>query len=146
MSKPKEIVICGAGVIGLCCAHYLRARGHEVTVVERGPEDRDGCSFGNAGMIVPSHFTPLAAPGMTALALKWMFDAKSPFYVRPRLSASLIGWGLRFMLAANEDHVARAAPVLRDLSLASRALFDELAATTGNEFGLVTRGLLMLCK
>lgn len=148
MSSPtsRHVVVCGAGIIGLCCAHFLRARGHEVTVIDRAPEDRDGCSFGNAGMIVPSHFIPLAAPGMTSLALKWMFDSKSPFYIRPRLSADLISWGLRFMRAANADHVARAAPVIRDLSLASRALYEELAGQTANDFGLTCRGLLMLCK
>ncbi|MBL9189219.1 MAG: FAD-dependent oxidoreductase [Opitutaceae bacterium] len=144
--KSKRVVILGAGVIGLCCARELVARGHRVTVVERLPEDRDGCSFGNAGMIVPSHFIPLAAPGMTARALKWMFNRKSPFYIRPRLSAELIGWGVRFMRAANADHVARCAPVLRDLSLASRALYEQLADETDNDFGLVRRGLLMLCK
>ena len=97
-------------------------------------------------MIVPSHFIPLAAPGMTALALKWMFDSKSPFYIRPRLSLDLITWGLRFMRAANAEHVARSAPVLRDLSLASRALYEQLADETKNDFGLVRRGLLMLCQ
>jgi len=142
----NHIVICGSGIIGLCAAYYLRLRGHEVTIVERGPEDRDGCSFGNAGMIVPSHFIPLAAPGMTALALKWMFDSKSPFYVRPRLSASLISWGVRFMRAANQAHVERSAPLIRDLSLASRALFEELAALGDDDFGLTKRGLLMLCR
>ena len=142
----RHVLICGAGVIGLSCAYALRQRGCEVTVVDRSPEDRDGCSFGNAGMIVPSHFIPLAAPGMTKLAFKWMFDAKSPFYVRPRLSADLIAWGVRFMRAANADHVTRAAPLIRDLSLASRALYEQLADATHNEFGLVRRGLLMLCK
>ncbi len=141
----KRVVIVGAGVIGLCCAHFLRARGHHVTVVDRHPESRDGCSFGNAGMIVPSHFIPLAAPGMTSLALKWMFNPKSPFYIRPRLSLDLITWGLRFMRAANPDHVARSAPLLRDLSLASRALYEQLAETHADDFGLVKRGLLMLC-
>jgi D-amino-acid dehydrogenase len=50
------------------------------------------------------------------------------------------------MRAANADHVARAAPVIRDLSLASRALYEELADQTQNDFGLTRRGLLMLCK
>ncbi len=145
-TRSQRVVICGAGIIGLCCARSLRARGHDVTVIERAPEDRDGCSFGNAGMIVPSHFIPLAAPGMTTLALKWMFDAKSPFYIRPRLSVDLITWGLRFMRAANADHVTRSAPVIRDLSLASRALYEQLAEETANDIGLIQRGLLMLCK
>ncbi len=144
--KPKRVVVLGAGVIGLCCARELAARGHRVTVVERLPENRDGCSFGNAGLIVPSHFIPLAAPGMTTLALKWMFDRKSPFYIRPRLSLDVLTWSLRFMRAATPDHVARCAPVLRDLSFASRELYEQLADEAANDFGLVRRGLLMLCK
>src|SRR6185436_19341475 len=146
MAAAKHIVICGAGVIGLCCAYYLRERGHAVTIIERGPPERDACSFGNAGMIVPSHSTPLAAPGMVAQGLKCMFNAKSPFYLRPRLSGDLASWCWRFMRAANAAHVARAAPLLGDLQLASRALFVELAQRTNNEVGLVQRGLLLLCK
>ena len=59
----KHVLICGAGAVGLCCALFLRERGYQVTVIERDSAGADGCSFGNAGMIVPSHFTPLAAPG-----------------------------------------------------------------------------------
>jgi D-amino-acid dehydrogenase len=117
-----------------------------VTVVERNAASRDGCSFGNAGMIVPSHFVPLAAPGMVKLGLKWMLNPESPFYIKPRWDADLFDWSFKFWKAANAEHVRRSAPLLRDLSFASRAMFEELAAQNGNEFGLVTRGLLMLCK
>jgi len=141
----KHILIIGGGVIGLCTAHYCQARGHRVTVVERAPQQRDGCSYGNAGMVVPSHFIPLAAPGMVRLGLKWMWNPESPFYVKPRLSWDLLSWGWRFWRAANARRVARAAPLLRDMQFASRALFEELAAQ-GHEFGLVTKGLVMLCK
>jgi len=116
----KRVVVIGAGVVGLCTAYYCARRGFEVTVIERNGARRDGCSFGNAGMIVPSHFVPLAAPGMVALGLKWMWQPASPFYIKPRLDAGLLDWGIRLWRAANAEHVRRSAPLLRDLSLGSR--------------------------
>ncbi|HXD00866.1 MAG TPA: FAD-dependent oxidoreductase [Verrucomicrobiae bacterium] len=142
----KHILIIGGGVAGLCTAYYCAQSGFKVTVVERKSPQRDGCSFGNAGMIVPSHFVPLAAPGAVSLALKWMWNPASPFYVKPRLDAELFSWGLKFWRAATTAHVRRSAPLLRDLALASRASFEEFAALPENEFGLVKKGLLMLCK
>ncbi len=140
----KKIIIIGAGAIGLSCALHCARKGHRVTVIERNDALRDGCSFGNAGMIVPSHFVPLAAPGMVKLGLKWMLNPQSPFYIKPRLDVDLFDWGFKFWRASNAEHVRRSAPLLRDLSFASRALFEELAVQ--NEFGLLTRGLLMLCR
>ena len=142
----RRVVIIGGGVIGLCVAHYALRRGHRVTVLERGACDHDSCSLGNAGLIVPSHFVPLAAPGMVAQGLKWMWNPESPFYVKPRLDRELISWGLKFWQAATPARVRASAPLIRDLSFASRACFEELAALPGFDFGLEKRGLLMLCK
>jgi D-amino-acid dehydrogenase len=138
----KQVTIIGAGVIGLSTALYCARRGMKVTLIERNLPQRDGCSFGNAGMIVPSHFIPLAAPGMVKLGLKWMWNPESPFYIKPRLNLDLITWSLRFWQASTQQKVDRAAPVLRDLSLLSRQSFEEI----GLDFGLVKKGLLMLCK
>ena len=142
----KRVVVVGGGVIGLATAYYCLRRGFAVTLVERNAERRDGCSYGNAGMIVPSHFVPLAAPGMVALGLRWMWNPASPFYVKPRLSRELFDWGFKFWQAATKERVQRAAPLLRDLSLESRRAYEELAALPGGDFGLVKKGLLLLCK
>ncbi len=146
MSGSKNIVIIGGGIIGLCTAYYAARKGHRVTVVDRNPEQRDGCSFGNAGMIVPSHFIPLAAPGMVALGLKWMWNPESPFYIKPRLDLDLLKWAWKFWKASTAAHVSQCAPLLRDLSFASRTAYEELAALPANDFGLVQKGLLMLCR
>ena len=140
----KKITILGAGVVGLCTSLYCARRGMSVTIVERRSRERDGCSFGNAGMVVPSHFIPLAAPGMVALGLKWMWNPESPFYIKPRLNVDLMRWAIRFWQAATKRHVTQTAPVLRDLGLLSRQCFEELNAAL--DFGLVSKGLLMLCK
>jgi D-amino-acid dehydrogenase len=141
----RRVLIVGGGVIGLSTAYYCRLRGCEVTVLDRAASEEDGCSFGNAGMIVPSHFVPLAAPGMVGLALRWMWNPESPFYIQPRLDLGLLSWGLKFYRSATAAHVARSAPLLRDLHLLSRECFEELAER-GADFGLVKKGLLMLCK
>jgi len=93
---------------------------------------------------VPSHFVPLAAPGMVALALKWMWNPASPFYIKPRLSPELAAWGLRFWRSANHEHVRRAAPLLARLHMESRALYEKLAADTS--FHFEKRGVLVLCR
>jgi D-amino-acid dehydrogenase len=142
----KRVAIIGGGVIGLCSAYYCAKAGHQVTVSDRNPKNRDGCSFGNAGMIVPSHFVPLAAPGMVGLGLRWMWNPESPFYIRPRLDLDLLRWAFRFWQASSQKHVDRCAPVLRDLNQASRQCYEELAFEWGDSFVLHKRGLLMLCK
>ncbi|CAN5912124.1 FAD-dependent oxidoreductase [soil metagenome] len=137
----KHIVIIGGGVIGLSVASECAKRGHRVTVIERA-RARRGASFGNAGMVVPSHFTPLAAPGMVALGLKWMWNPESPFFIKPRFDRELMAWMWWFWRSSTPEHVARCAPLLRDLHLASRTGYERIA----DDCGLVKRGLLMLCK
>jgi len=143
----KRIVVIGGGVIGLSVAHACASRGHRVTVVERGAAERDdGCSFANAGMVVPSHFVPLAGPGMIALALRWMLDPESPFHLKPRASAGLVDWGFKFWRACNKTNVARAAPLLRDLHLASRKVYEQWTSQWGDRFGFTPSGMLVLCR
>jgi D-amino-acid dehydrogenase len=155
MTTGKHIVILGAGVIGLAAAHYCQRAGHRVTILERNAAVRDGCSFGNAGLICPSHFIPLASPGTFRQGLRWLLKPNSPLYIKPRFTPSFLGWLLRFYKASTDGHVARSAPLLRDLNFASRQLYEQLAQSlaasparisTANSFALQNHGLLMLCK
>src|SRR5258706_6691100 len=112
----NEVTIVGGGIIGCCCALYLRDAEMKVTIIDKG-DFSAGCSFGNSGMIVPSHFIPLASPGMVARGLRWMFKSGSPFYIRPRLNLELAQWLWTFYRSANKKHVLEAAPLLRDMHI-----------------------------
>lgn len=140
-----KIIIIGGGIMGLSSAYYLQQAGHQVTILEKG-DMGDNCSFGNAGMIVPSHFVPLAAPGMVQQGIRWMFNSKSPFYVKPSLNPELFSWGMKFLKHANAAHVARAAKPLLEISLLSKRLYQELNSRPGFDFGLVEKGILMFYK
>src|ERR1700761_8968497 len=141
----SKAIIIGGGIIGLFSAYYLNKSGWEVDIIDQG-DLSDNCSYGNAGMITPSHFIPLAAPGMVEQGIRWMFDSKSPFYVKPSLNPELIGWGLKFVKNATKKHVDRSAGGLRDIAMYSRALFHDFAKDSGLEFGLTDNGILMLFK
>jgi D-amino-acid dehydrogenase len=140
-----KIIIIGGGINGLMSAYYLQKQGHEITVIDKS-DFQDNCSYGNAGMIVPSHFVPLATPGMLSQGIRWMFNSKSPFYVRPSLNPQLISWGLKFVKKATHKHVAASALPLKDLSLLSRSLFIDLENEPGFDFELKKNGILAFFK
>lgn len=143
--KNGKIIVIGGGIVGLMAAFQLQNAGYQVTVLERG-DVRESCSTGNAGMIVPSHFTPLAAPGIVSQGIRWMFKKRSPFYLKPSLSSSSLSWGMKFLKHANALHVASAAPHIRDLNLLGKNEYQLLSKQPGFDFQLKNRGILMLCK
>jgi D-amino-acid dehydrogenase len=143
MDFQQDIVIIGGGVIGVCSAYYLARKGIQVALIEKG-EIASGCSYGNGGLIVPSHSVPLASPGALGSGLRWLLDSKSPFYIKPRFDMDLFSWLIRFALASRHSRMLRSVSIMRDLLFASRTLFEELAETAGFDFGFEGNGSLLV--
>ncbi len=142
----RRVVVIGGGVVGLCSAYYLAKEGLDVTVLEREELDHHGCSWGNAGLIVPSHFVPLAAPGMVSMGLKMMLNPQSPFAFNLLGDWSLVDWARQFLGFATRSHVDRSGPIIRDLNLFSKQCYSELREEFGESFGFEKTGLVMLCR
>lgn len=142
----SKVVIVGGGIIGLFTAYYLSEEGFEVTIFDKG-DLSNGCSTGNAGMIVPSHIVPLASPGIMGKGLKWMLSPTSPFYIHPKLDKRLMQWCFLFYRSATKEHVAHSIPYLKNLSIFSKSLYMELTSQpTTPHLGMEEKGLLMLYK
>ncbi len=143
MNNAREVVIIGGGAIGLCTAYFLLESGLKVTIAEKN-EIGSGCSYGNAGLIVPSHIIPLAAPGVVMKGLKWMCNPSSPFYMKPQFDRKFISWLWKFSRSCSAAHVRKSAPILHELCQKSAKLFEELHQKAGLAFTLEKRGLLNL--
>lgn len=100
MEQREDVVIVGAGVVGLSCALSLIETGRSVRVIDAGRVG-GGSSHGNCGTITPSHAPPLAAPGMVATALRMMLTPDAPLYIQPRVDPTLWRWLLRFAARCN---------------------------------------------
>ena len=144
METKYDVVIIGGGAVGLCAAHFLRKESARVAVVDQ-TSFADGASWVNAGLLVPSHIEPIAAPGVITQGLKWLADPESPFYIKPRVDMDLTRWLWGFQAACTDKNVENAIPILRDLALASLELHGEMAGSPGFEkVELARDGLLML--
>ena len=125
MSKDGSVVIIGAGIIGIACAHYLAADGRRVTVLDKGTI-ADGCSYGNCGQITPSHVLPLNSPDAIKSGVLSFFDASAPFRIKPQLKPSFANWMLQFARLCTHDKILKAAASLKSILDSSFEEFESL--------------------
>ena len=124
-SEKTDVVIIGAGVAGLCSAYYLAKAGRSVRVVDQtGPGA--GASFGNCGMISPSHILPNTLPGLPWKAFKWMFQKAAPFRVVPQANLQFLQWLFGFWRRCSHEQVRRVAPQLTAILHSSSSLLAEM--------------------
>ena len=139
--KQYDTIIIGGGAVGLSTAYFMKEAGLDVLVIERD-KTGNGCSYGNAGYIVPSHFVPLASPGMIGQGIKWMFSPQSPFSITPKADAGMIRWLMKFARYCTRAHVESTSQIIYDLNIQSKELYKTMSRRLG--FSLTDNGLLML--
>jgi len=140
----KKVLVAGGGIIGLTTAYYLAEEGHDVTIIDKY-DFLTNCSTGNAGLIVPSHFVPMASPGIVWQGIKWIFNPSSPFSMNFKFDLDLLKWSMSFWAHSNAKHVESSASTLLNFNLLSKKLYRNLALTIP-QIALKEKGLLMLCQ
>ncbi|MFE5707357.1 NAD(P)/FAD-dependent oxidoreductase [Rhodococcus koreensis] len=133
-----EVAVIGAGAIGAAIANALAEQGREVIVIERGPHWAAGCSWGNAGLICPSHAGPWASSSDITTAIRWMLKRNSPLGMRP--TPALVRFMAQLLLAG-KDSVEEATILSRNMCRESLDMHEKMAAD-GLDTGFTRTGLL----
>lgn len=136
-----NVVVVGAGLIGVCTAWYLRQLGHEVTVVERQPSAALETSFANAGQISVSYCEPWAGPGVLPKILKWLGRDDAPLLFRPQWDWQQWRWALLFLRQCGASAFERNVRQLVALGAYSHQALNDLVDSTGIEYQRLQRGI-----
>ncbi len=104
---PQDVVIVGAGIIGLGCAAALQARGRQVLLLDpAGIAEKT--SKGNAGALAAGEILPLASPGIIRKAPRWFFDPLGPLSIPIADLPRILPWLWHFWRASTPARCAAA--------------------------------------
>lgn len=146
MASPREeVIVVGAGIVGIACAHYLSKAGMEVTVIDRSTV-ANACSHANCGYICPSHVLPLTEPSALGVAVKSLFNPNAPFRVKPRLSPSQWHWFWQFAKRCNRRQMLRVGTHLKSILDASMAEYRQLIPAESLDCEWKENGLLYVLQ
>ncbi|WP_457579842.1 NAD(P)/FAD-dependent oxidoreductase [Ensifer canadensis] len=129
-AAQPDVIVIGAGVVGLSAAIAAQARGLSVTVLDReGPAA--GASAGNAGAFAFTDILPLASPGILKKAPKWLLDPLGPLSVPPAYAAQIAPWMFRFWRACSPKRVAHSTAAQTAMMDLSKVELEPFLAATG---------------
>lgn len=142
----KHVIIIGGGVIGLCTAYFLTKEGYQVSIIDKS-KINSGASYINAGYVSPSHFISLASPETVKKGLHYLTKKDAPLYIQPRWDVSFFKWAYYFYKSATPQKVKKAIPVIKEISLLSKNLYQQIKnSNDAGAFQWETKGLLHLYK
>ncbi|MCE2926871.1 MAG: D-amino acid dehydrogenase [Rickettsiales bacterium] len=139
-----NILVLGAGLLGVSTAYELGRRGFKVTVVDRQSQPAAEGSFSNGAQLSYSHAEPWASPHVLPKIPFWILNPSAPLVYRPRADLAMTKWGLQFLRNCTSARAAENAINILRLGLFSREKLAEIRAATGIEFHFSNRGILRI--
>ena len=120
-----DVLVLGAGMVGVSAALHLQQRGRDVILVDRNELAGEETSFGNAGLIECASVFPLMFPRDFGQILQYAMN-RSP-QVRYSFSdlPTSLPWLLRYFLASSPDRALHSA--MAELPLIQRSLVEHEA-------------------
>lgn len=139
-----NIVVIGAGIVGLTTAYYLARDGHSITVIDSGEGAGLRTSKANGAQLSYSFVSPLADPGVLPKLPSWLLDRNSPLSFQLKADPEQWRWLFAFLRACRASKAQRTTAELLQLGMYSRELVHELVRREHPSFEFESSGKLLV--
>ncbi len=109
-----DVLVLGAGMVGVSAALHLQARGRSVTLMDRRGAAEE-TSFGNAGVIQREAVVPYSFPRDVRVVLDYALNRRPEANLHYRDLPMLLPWLWRHFLHSSPERVAATARAARPL-------------------------------
>ena len=141
----KNILIVGAGIVGICTSIELIKKGYSVTLMDPN-EPGSQTSYGNAGVINDSSLMIINNPQLLKSLFQLIFKNQTSFRYSKSFIFSRLTWVLRFLMFSHKNHMKFAAKALRELQVLSLNTHKKLIKKTNSNNIISKPGWLKLFK
>lgn len=137
-----DVIVLGAGVVGINAAYWNLRAGRSVCVVDRQPAAGLETSFANGGQVSVSHAEPWANPSAPFKVLKWLLRGDAPLLFRPRFDVHQWLWIAKFLVDCLPQRADRHTAEIVKLATESRGLIQKIRADEGFHYDERSKGIL----
>ncbi|WP_419678345.1 NAD(P)/FAD-dependent oxidoreductase [Aliarcobacter lanthieri] len=139
----RDIIVIGAGIMGLTTAYELFKAGRKVTIIDES-DITNSTSFGNAGLLSAFDKGPLANPGIVFNTLKLMIKGQSPVNIHPTLDITIYKWLWKFINSANKDRLKRTLALFEKYGDISNNIYENMQSFDGLDLDFHRNGMLSI--
>ena len=137
----RDIIIIGAGIMGLTTAYELLKAGKKVTIIDES-DITNSTSFGNAGLLSAFDKGPLSNPGIVFNTLKLMLKGESPVNIHPTLDTKIYKWLWKFVNSANKDRLKRTLALFEKYGHISNDAYEKMQNIDGLDLDFHKKGMV----
>lgn len=145
MTKTSDVMVLGAGMVGVSAALHLLKRGRSVVLVDRGGI-AEATSYGNAGIIQVEGIAPYPFPRDPATLLPYAFNMRPEAHLHWSALPTLAPWLWRYFRESSEAGQARTATAAKPLVIASIREHEALMREAGIDGVLRRTGYLRVYR
>ncbi len=140
--KTYDVIIIGAGIVGINTAYWNLRNGKSVAVIDRRPAAGLETSFANGGQISVSHAEPWSNPSAPFKVLKWLFDGEAPLLFRPRFDIHQWLWIAQFLVDCMPWRADRHTTEIVRIATESRSLMKEIREREKIQYDSRSEGII----